>query len=283
MEPQHPRPDSTREDRIIDDVMALLKLRTTVVTNNSRMQDPKETVRRWLGHTLTKAVRYNKLPWWFAKRHFVMTVYPGQDVFDVKGKVDRLLSVHCKQSLDKKSMEWISGQRAECEGRNNSGEPRFYCEYGGRLHLFPAPAQPMLLTVLYTIPMTCAIVPDDWEAILLDGVIGLYARHFDSSGLRGEGAAEFASRFWQALKEYRDYNQDASLHYRKQPQANRNSTTRTVSSVMAEQGATNPTDDAILVVSLQGESGTIQILPDDPADSQSGVPVAQIPGEYQAW
>lgn len=279
-DPQHPAPDDNREDRIIDDVMALLKLRTAMVPNGASSIDPRDNVRRWLKHTLVKASRSSRLPWWFTKRHFVMTVYPGQDVFDIKGKVDRLIGIHGKAKLKKESMEWIAQQRGKCQDRSNSGEPLFYCEYGGRLHLFPAPANTMTLSVLYTEPMTCACVPDEWESILLDGVIGLYARHFDSSGLR-EGAEEFASRFWQSLKEYKDYNHDANLHYRNKPHTMETTSTRTLSGLMAEMGANNPDDSAILTPSLQGQVGQIQILSDDPENSQPSAPVAQIPGEHQ--
>ncbi len=52
---------------------------------------------------------------------------------------------------------------------------------------------------LYTRPMDLAIVPDFWETLVLDGVLGTYGRHFDRDAL-GAAPEEFERRYEAKLK-----------------------------------------------------------------------------------
>jgi hypothetical protein len=52
---------------------------------------------------------------------------------------------------------------------------------------------------LYTRPMDLAIVPEFWETVVLDGVLGTYGRHFDRDAL-GSSPEEFERRYESKLK-----------------------------------------------------------------------------------
>ena len=283
IEAKFPKPDSERQQRIVNDVLQLLKLRTTaVVTSGGVTFDPYAQVCRWLQHVLNKAKSHNSLPWWFARRSFSFVIYAGQDVFDFQHKVDRLLGVICKGNLEQRSMEWITQRRCEAQGCNNAGIPQYYCEFGGRLHLYPAPKEALMLSVFYTVPLTCDIVPDEWETVLVDGVIGLYGGHFDRSGVVGEVVA-FEKRFWASLDETRQHDHDAYLHYRTPCKGDCSAQVESLSTAMAMANAGDPPEDAILTPSFQDKIGAIQILADEDhaTDNKHGTPFAQIPGDYQ--
>jgi hypothetical protein len=53
--------------------------------------------------------------------------------------------------------------------------------------------------ILYTRPMDLAIVPDYWETVVLDGVLGTYGRHFDRDAL-GDSPEEFERRYESKLQ-----------------------------------------------------------------------------------
>lgn len=53
--------------------------------------------------------------------------------------------------------------------------------------------------LLYTRPMDLAIVPEFWETIVLDGVLGTYGRHFDRDAI-GDDPEEFERRYEAKLK-----------------------------------------------------------------------------------
>lgn len=53
--------------------------------------------------------------------------------------------------------------------------------------------------ILYTRPMDLAIVPDFWETLVLDGVLGTYGRHFDRDAL-GDSPEEFERRYESKLQ-----------------------------------------------------------------------------------
>jgi len=53
--------------------------------------------------------------------------------------------------------------------------------------------------ILYTRPMDLAIVPEFWETLVLDGVLGTYGRHFDRDAL-GSDPQEFERRYEAKLQ-----------------------------------------------------------------------------------
>ncbi|WP_448215299.1 hypothetical protein [Endozoicomonas sp. 2B-B] len=275
IDPQYPRPDSDREARIVTDVIGLLKIRDD--------EDTQKKVKRWLHHTLVKAQKKPKKPWWFTKRLFSFVAYPGQDVFDLKGSIDSLISLHGEQKLVKATMNKILNYRSQAFNNSNAsrGKPRIYAEYGGRLHIWPAPDKQMMLNLCFTLPMTANTVPDEWETFLVDGVIGLYGAHFDKSGMVGE-PREFANRFWESLESANSNNHDIELHERNTyygasvPGEN-------LSTALAEVNSGNYLDnqDTIVTPAYQGEPGQAQILSDTGNGNTHGEPFVQIPGDEQ--
>ena len=275
IDPQYPTPDTDRQERIISDVIGLLKIRDD--------EKNRKQVARWLHHTLVKAQKSSRLPWWFTRRVFSFVVYEGQDVFDLKKGIDAIISLHGEYKLLKKPLDTIMGYRSKAFASNSAsrGEPRIYAEYGGRLHVWPAPHKTMMLHLCFTVPMTASIVPDEWETFLVDGVIGLYAAHFDKSGMLGE-PGEFANRFWAGLKDSRSNNHDIEMIERGAYYA-ASMTGDNLSTAMAQVNSGNYIDnpETIVTPAAQGVPGNIQILGDNPTDNTHGTAVAQIPGDEQ--
>lgn len=54
------------------------------------------------------------------------------------------------------------------------------------------------LSLLYTVPMDMALVPDHFEPMVLDGALGMYGRHFDRDTLT-EDAPDFEVRYVRQL------------------------------------------------------------------------------------
>ena len=274
IEPLYPPPDPARRDRIVQDVIDLMKLRDDDII--------KAKVRRWLAFTLTKAQRFNRQPWWFAKRLFACKVYEGQDVFDLQGELDRLISLFCPGKLKAKSMDFILQQRAEADyyHQANAGIPDCYAINGGRLHLYPAPDSEMMLCITYSIPLTAEIIPPEWESYLVDGVIGLYGRHFDSSGLLEE-AKGFEASFWEGIKSTR------AVHFDSEPTertdySNPRQLADTLFSAYSEVNSTDY-DNAIIRPAYQQGAGQVQILANEgeEASNTRGASIMQIGGDKQ--
>ena len=274
IEPLYPPPDLARRDRIVQDVIDLMKLRDDDII--------KAKVRRWLEFTLTKAQRFNRFPWWFAKRLFGCKVYEGQDVFDLQGQLDRLIAIFCPGRLRAKPMDAIIERRTQADyyHQANSGIPEYYAIHGGRLHLYPAPDREMMLCITYSIPLTPAIVPPEWESYLVDGIIGLYGRHFDSSGLLEE-AAGFEAAFWEGIKSTRASHFDTEPTNR-QDYANPRKLADTLFGAYTETNSTDY-DNAIIRPAYQAAAGQVQILANegDEAVNSRGVPIMQIGGDRQ--
>lgn len=274
IEPLYPAPDPTRRDRIVQDVIDLMKLRNDDII--------KAKVRRWLAFTLTKAQRFNRQPWWFARRLFACKVYEGQDVFDLQGQLDRLISIFCPGRLRAKPMDAIIEHRAKADyyHQANSGIPEYYALHGGRLHLWPAPDSELMFCLTYSIPLTPAIIPPEWESYLVDGVIGLYGRHFDSSGLLEE-AAGFEAAFWEGIKSTR------AVHFDSEPTNRRDdSNPRTLAETLfGAYTETNFTDyeNAIIKPAYLAPAGELQILADEGQEVSNtrGTPIMQIGGDKQ--
>ncbi len=274
IEPLYPPPDPTRKERIVQDVIDLMKLRDDDVM--------KAKVRRWLGFTLTKAQRFNRLPWWFAKRLFGCKVYEGQDVFDLQGELDRLIGVFCPGRLRAKSMDTIIQRRAQADyyQQANCGIPEYYALHGGRLHLWPAPDAEMMFCLTYSIPLTVERVPPEWETYLVDGIIGLYGRHFDSSGLLEE-AAGFEAAFWEGIKSSRASHFD-SESTSLVDHANPLSIAQTLFGAYTEVNSTDY-HNAIIKPAYLASAGQVQILANKGQEGSNtrGTPIMQIGGDRQ--
>ncbi len=242
----------------------------------------KSKVRRWLGFTLTKAQRFNRLPWWFARRLFGCKVYAGQDVFDLQGQLDRFISVFCPGRLRAKPMDTIIQRRAAADyyHQANSGIPEYYAIHGGRLHLWPAPDSEMMFCITYSIPLTAEIVPLEWESYLVDGVIGLYGRHFDSSGLLEE-ANSFEAAFWKGIKSTR------AVHFDSEPiectdYSNPRQLANTLFGAYTEVNSADFSNAIIKPAYLAG-AGKVQILANrgQESDNTRAMPMMQIGGNQQ--
>lgn len=274
IDPLYPPPDPEREGRIIADVINLMKLRNDEAT--------QAIVRRWLQFTLVKAQRSSRLPYWFARRLFACLVYRGQDVFDLQGDLDRIIATFCPEKLTIRPIDYILEQRSNAysNDRSNCGEPVYYALHSGRLHLWPAPEKPFMLCLTYSCPLTPDIVPSEWESFLVDGVIGLYGRHFDSSGLLEE-ASEFAARFWEGLKSSR------SEHFDSETIERRNRAWPTDQGMTLSQAygeiSTAAFENAVLKPAYDSAPGMIQILgdKDEMPKNQRGTAITQIKGELQ--
>ena len=270
-----PPPDPERGGRICQDVIDLMKIRDD--------EHNQHLVGRWLELTLEKAKRFNRRPWWFARRLFGCRIFSGQDMFDLTGDMDRMIAVFCLVKLKQIALGEILERRnrAYYHSRVNCGDPRYYNFDGARLHLWPAPDRDMLLVISYTCPLEAEIVPVEWETILLDGIIGLYGRFFDSTGLiNKESGAEFQPRFWEGLKASRSEHFDSEVHERqldawpKQPGD-------TLYTMWAESQS-GSVGQLSVTPSYRGEPGEIQIPADEGLEhlNQPGVPITQIPGNY---
>ncbi|PJE79666.1 hypothetical protein CI610_01380 [invertebrate metagenome] len=275
--PVFPKADPGRADRICDDVISLLKL-----ANND---EQKKRVQRWCFHTLKKAVSYTNIPWWFSCRLFCGPIYEGQDIFNLNGeKLEAVIAVYGESKLEQKSIGYVLEQRglAYIHNRANQGCPRVYAQHGGQLHLWPAPKDveiPLMIT--YTQPITPENVPDSWETLLVDGIIGLYARHFDSSGLL-ESAGEFQNRFYTALKFERKANNYDSEPTDKGyiwPAFCRGD------SISTAWFDTNQSsyDNDIIYPAHSDDVGSVQIRPDSDelTDAKHGYPFVQVRGDHQ--
>jgi hypothetical protein len=182
--------DSTREARLVSDVCALLHDQTTAT---------QDKIKRWLRQVLLRAQRGRN--WWFLSRSRVSELPAGFDIFDMVGEIDRISSFMWGQyPIDLVSLSYLQTLRGR-NGTLNAGDVRFYAlESGHRVHLWPAPATTEDIRLVYRLKITIENVPEEWEPILMDGVLGLYGRHFDRDALTQDPEI-FEHRFFSGLNE----------------------------------------------------------------------------------
>lgn len=157
----------------------------------------------WITDVLNDAKRGRR--WWFLENIASDTLPVAADVIDLQGDVERLIAVYAPTRLSKVSLGQLVELRQQAinQGYPQGGTPKVYAlEAGKRLHLFPAPKEEISFAIYYTRPMAIEIVPDEWETILFDGVIGLRSRHFDRDALTST-PEEFLGRYKYALREAR--------------------------------------------------------------------------------
>lgn len=187
-----PAQDNSREDRVVSDVCDLL---------HDAGEATKTKVKRWIAHVLSEANR-REGPWWFLRNYAQTTLQAGNDVIDIKGHVDRIGAIWGPKRLRLMPFGALIDLRmnALADNRPNAGTPsRYALEAGRRVHLWPAPAAATAFGMLYYRPLVLPICSPEWEDIVLDGVLGLYGRHFDRDALT-QDPQFFEQRFYRKLR-----------------------------------------------------------------------------------
>lgn len=171
--PNWPVPDQARRERVIGDIMDMLH------------QDASNTaaaakVGRWLDHVLHDLSQYD---FWWWRRIAGTTLGLGADVVDLSGHIARIGAIWAgAKRLTRETLPQVVTWRATTQAGAQS--PTHYAlEAGYRVHLWPAPAADTPFRVLYQRPADAAIVPDQWEHLLIYGVLGLWGRHWDRGAL----------------------------------------------------------------------------------------------------
>lgn len=190
---RYPFVDPDRESRIVQDVADMLH-------ESLPASETERKVKRWIQLVLWDAER--RRAWWFLDAVASRWLNVGDDVVDLRGHVKSVASVWAPEKISHMPLGQLLEKRAEQSARNapNGGDvARYSLEAARRLHLWPAPAQRVPLIVLYRRPIHVAIVPDDWEEIILNGIIGRFGRHFDRDALT-QDPQEFERRYESALR-----------------------------------------------------------------------------------
>lgn len=205
--PAWPAADSEREGRVLLDVADLLH-------ESTPSAETRRKVLRWIGHVLRDAGQYG--PWWFTQNLVTSTVPAGADLLDLQGDLDKVVALFAERRLIPLSLQKVLDLRAEAAAThspNAATSPTHYAlEAGRRVHLWPAPSAPFTLRLLYSRPLNLAICPDEWELIVLDGVLGLFGRHFDRDALTQDPVA-FEARYRQALRRAHAASHDVVMSY----------------------------------------------------------------------
>lgn len=197
----YPRADHTRLSRVVQDVADLLHMGTLDAAVPADAENIRK-ITRWIGHVLRDANRRRK--WWFLQNAHTCIFEAGADLFDLHGPLDRLSAVFIHQRLHPTTLEQVLQWRAQASEHNSprGGAPTHYAlEAGRRLHLWPCPHQSFSMTLAYQRPMHIAIVPDEWESLLLNGVIGMFGRHFDREQL-AQDSKDFERRYRGMLTDF---------------------------------------------------------------------------------
>jgi hypothetical protein len=274
-------PLTQRVDRVIGDICSL---------QHNESPKARQRALRWVAHVLQDA--NSRQHWWFLDRVAGTMLAAGEDVVELRGHIDRPVSIYSGIRLKKRPLAHLTElrQAAAALGRPNAGAPRWYAtervNTGLRIHLWPAPpassAQnftanagtdalavaattalptgtrvrvasdnllPAPLTLattyyaiagdathiqlaasladaqagtaidltdagtgthsllygltpfaaLYTRLMDLAIVPDFWETLIVNGVLGTYGRHFDRDALAAD-PEEYERRYEAQLR-----------------------------------------------------------------------------------
>lgn len=240
----YPRQDSEREGRIIQDVLDLLHDNT--IYEALEADTPLTLkIKRWITHVLNTANDIRK--WWFLENVGTTTLTAGTDIVDLRGHVDKIAAVYAPKRLHKISLQRMTELRmaAQVNGTPNAGEPTHYAiEAGHRIHLWPCPAADTSFATLYTRPMHPAMLPNSWETIVLNGVIGMYGRHFDKDALIDDPAA-YERRFYRGLRNATKDSYDVQI-------INRMRSELPGQSALVANSATDTGSDYIVPVSLTG-------------------------------
>jgi len=190
----YPHQDDTREARIIADVAQLMH------DDDPNDQAVADRIARWIELLLIDANM--DWSWDFLQNAASTTLGAGNDIIDLRGDVDRISAIYCPRRLHRISLGELTELRARAaaNGYPNASKQatHFAIEARRRIHLWPAPSQPVSFAMLYNRPIHVAIVPGEWEAIILNGIIGKYGQHFDRDSLTQNQEA-FEARYQRQL------------------------------------------------------------------------------------
>lgn len=188
----YPQQDNKRPARVVSDICDLLHDDTAATQVRAL---------RWITHVLNDASLYRR--WWFLENVSTTTLHANQDVIDLKGQVGAVAGLFIGKRLWVLPLEAVVQLRQDAQifNRPNGGTPTHYAlEAGFRVHLWPCPEKDYPFALLYSRPMSLEIVPDVWETIVLNGVLGLFGRHFDRDALT-QDPVEFERRYRAALRQ----------------------------------------------------------------------------------
>lgn len=189
---RYPGVDGDREARVIQDIADLLH-------ESAPSSETIRKAKRWIQQVLWDAEERRR--WWFLDAVASRWLNVGDDAVDIKGHINQVVAVWAPKRLQQMSLSELLQLRQDrlANGGLNAGEPQRYAlEAGRRIHLWPAPAKRYPFCVYYARPMHIALVPNNWEGIILDGVLGKYGRHFDRDALT-QDPAEFEARYERRL------------------------------------------------------------------------------------
>jgi len=178
-----PWQDSKREGRVIQDVLDILR-DNTIYEDLSADTTLTRRIKRWIIHVLNDA---NRRKLWFLENVATAALATNQDIIDLRGHVDKITAVYCPQKLHKITLAQMTELRQAAATNNSSNAAtkatHYALEAGHRIHLWPCPSAAVSFATLYTRKIHVAIVPDAWEVIILNGIIGMFGQHFDRDAL----------------------------------------------------------------------------------------------------
>jgi hypothetical protein len=204
--PPWPAADTAREARLVQDVADLLQ-------EPAPSAETQRKIKRWIGLVLQHMASVR--PWRFLENQVQTSLGPGIDTVDLLGDLGQVLGL---VGPDGRLVQVTLGSIAEYRAlagadRQRGGRLVLYALEGGRrVHVWPAPDEDTPLVLHYQRPMQLALVPDDLEPVIVNGVLGRYGRHFDRDALT-QDPVEFETRYMRDLRAAGRDSWDATLVY----------------------------------------------------------------------
>ncbi len=202
-----PTQNDDRAKQITTDVIELMQMGSSSASKN------RTRVNRWFKLLLSHLNSYPKKPWWFTITRASCELLSGVDVIDIDGDFYKPIALMAPGRLTQKSLQFIEEQRAlATDGNFNGGDVVHYAFEGHRIHLWPAPKKTVRFTLVYATPLNAAKLPEEWEPMLIDGIIGRYGRHFDKDAMMDD-MSDFERRFMHMLKRINNFNFDIAVNH----------------------------------------------------------------------
>jgi hypothetical protein len=189
--PPWPAADSTREDRLVQDIADLLQEPTPSA-------ETQRKVKRWIALVLQHMASMRR--WKFLENLVATTMGPGVESIDLTGDLAAVIGLYGPNGrIVPVTLNDLAVLRATATPGFARGEVSFYAiEAGRRLHFWPAPDKDTVMALHYQRPMVLTLVPSDLEQIIVHGVLGRYGQHWDRDALT-QNPAEFEARYMRDL------------------------------------------------------------------------------------